>query len=145
MNYLALSRGFVVKKDFLMTNENFLQGKNVFEDEGLIRINSTQSLEYVFKRLSDRIREFHTNNGVIILGKDSVYIDADVEIGGGTIIYPNNTILGESVIGDNVCLESGNYIKNSIICNDVKLSNCKIIKSKVSKDAQNKNIEGEKI
>ena len=33
-----------------------------------------------------------TNNGVIILGENTVFIDADVEIEEGTIIYPNNII-----------------------------------------------------
>jgi bifunctional UDP-N-acetylglucosamine pyrophosphorylase/glucosamine-1-phosphate N-acetyltransferase len=38
-----------------------------------------------------------------------------VEIAAGTVIYPNVTILGKTKIAENVVIESGSFIKDSII------------------------------
>lgn len=72
----------------------------------------------------DRLEE----QGVIFLDKSRVYIDDIVEIGEGTLIYPDVTILGNSIIGKNntigsftelshVQLGDGNEIKMSSISN----------------------------
>ena len=66
--------------------------------------------------------------GVIFLDKSRVYIDDTVKIGEGTLIYPDVTILGDSIIGKNntigsftelshVQLGDGNEIKMSSISN----------------------------
>ena len=49
------------------------------------------------------------------INKKSCIIDKSVEFGKNVTIYPNNIILGESVINDGTTLKSGNYIDNSII------------------------------
>ena len=64
----------------------------------------------------------HIANGVKIPCTDGVYIDEEVIIGEGTLIMPNNTISGSSVIGSNCRLEQGNILENVHICDEVKLA-----------------------
>lgn len=49
--------------------------------------------------MRQRIRVHHMLNGVTLLDPASTYIDADVPIGGDSVIAPNTTIKGRSVIG----------------------------------------------
>ena len=54
-----------------------------------------------------------------------------MEIEAGTVVYPNNVIKGESYIGKNVILESGNYIFDTIICDEAFVCQSYLEKSKV--------------
>jgi bifunctional UDP-N-acetylglucosamine pyrophosphorylase/glucosamine-1-phosphate N-acetyltransferase len=56
-----------------------------------------------------------------------------VQIESGAIIYPNNIIKGQSYIGKNVVLESGNYIVDSAICDGAKVCQSYIKNSVVEK------------
>jgi bifunctional UDP-N-acetylglucosamine pyrophosphorylase/glucosamine-1-phosphate N-acetyltransferase len=55
------------------------------------------------------------------INKDSCYIDGNVKIGDGSIIYPNVVIEGDSVIGDNCIIGPGCFIKNSSIGSNSKV------------------------
>ena len=67
----------------------------------------------------------HQLNGVRIIDSYSTYIDENITIGSGTIIYPGTVITGNCNIGQNVILESGSTIKNSIIGSGSSVkSNC---------------------
>ena len=55
------------------------------------------------------------NKNYVILDKKSVFIDEQVQIGENVIIYENNRIEGDSVIGDNVTIFPNSFIVNSII------------------------------
>ncbi len=143
MNYLQLSRGFIVKSEFLKNNPNFISsatGGN--EVTTLLRCDSSSSLSYAYQVLNERIVDYHLRNGVSIFGKSTVFIDADVEIDSTVVIYPNNILKGESVISSGSILESGNIIDNSIVLNDCKVCGSIIKDSKISSGAK---IEFEKI
>ena len=45
------------------------------------------------------VREVAQTTGSTIIDLKSTYIDPDVELGPGTVIYPNTTILGRTTIG----------------------------------------------
>lgn len=62
------------------------------------------------------------NKGVIIKDINTTFIDPSCTIGENTIIYPFNTITKNCVIGANCIIESNNYIENSIIGNNNKIS-----------------------
>ncbi len=55
---------------------------------------------------------------VEIIDENTTYIGNDVVIGKGTIIYPNVTIRGKTVIGENNVIESNTVIVDSKIGND---------------------------
>ena len=52
---------------------------------------------------------------VRFINKDNCYIDGNVKIGDGSVIYPNVVIEGDCVIGDNCIIGPGCFIKNSSI------------------------------
>lgn len=132
INLLKLTRGFVVKREFLQSNLYFVQGANSgIEEDSLLRANSAKTISYIQNIINNKILSFHEKNGVVIFGKNTVFIDADVEIENGVIIYPNNVIQGESIISGGTILESGNIIKNSIIANNCLLCASYIEKSKI--------------
>lgn len=132
MNFLQLSRGFVIKTDFIKNNTYFAQGVNLYEDKNLLIVDNAKSLSYVSNSLYNKILAFHQKNGVIIFGQNTVFIDADVEIESGVIIYPNNVIQGQSIIGQGVVLQSGNIIRDSIITNGCMLKACFVENSKIT-------------
>ena len=59
--------------------------------------NETRLLEEIMRR---RINESHMVNGVTIIDVNSTYIEADVEIGNDTIVYPGAMLNGNTKIGE---------------------------------------------
>ena len=53
--------------------------------------------------------------GVVFYGTDGVIIGADVQIGEGTVIYPNVIVKGETVIGKHCVLTSGTVIEDCTV------------------------------
>lgn len=132
MNFLQLSRGFVIKTEYIKNNRYFAQGVNLYEDKNLLVADSAKMISQISNLLYNKITAFHQKNGVVIYGQNTVFIDADVEIEGGVIIYPNNVIQGQSIIGQGVILQSGNIIKDSIITSGCTLNACFVENSKIT-------------
>lgn len=61
------------------------------------------------------------DDGVTLVSPKDVYVDAGVQVGADTVIYPNCYLLGKTNIGRNCTLESGVYIKDSVIGDNVTL------------------------
>ena len=134
MNVLKLVRGYVFRAEYLQ-NAKMLLSSTVeeFDKEDFTLINSSKKVSFAFKILNRRILNYHKENGVIFFGENTIFIDADVEIEAGCVIYPNNIIKGESYIGKNVILESGNYIFDTIVCDEAFVCQSYLEKSKVEK------------
>lgn len=74
--------------------------------------------------------------GVRILSPESVYIENDVVVGTGSVIYPGVTLLGKTTIGKNVTIESGTLIRNSTIHDGAEiLANSHLEEAQVHADA----------
>ena len=132
MNFLPLQRGFVIKSDYVENYNNLLSAPFVdFGIDDFYVVNSAKAFSYAHKKLNKRILNFHKEQGVILFGEDSIFIDADVQIESGVVIYPNNYLKGESYIGKNVTLESGNYIFDTIVCDNAFVIQSYLEKSKV--------------
>ncbi len=72
------------------------------------------------------------DSGVTFVDPQSVYISAKAVIGRDTVIHPNVTIEGESVVGEACIIRSGTRIHNSKIGNSVEIrDNCLIRDSEV--------------
>ena len=67
----------------------------------------------------------------ILLSKNSVFIDKRAKIGKNAIIYENNRIDGESIIGDNVTIFPNSFIANTIIGKGSKIYSSVIENSKI--------------
>lgn len=134
MNVLRLSRGYVFRAEYLQ-NARMLLSSTVeeFDKEDFTIIDNTQKVSFAFKVLQQRILNYHKEMGVVLFGENTIFIDADVEIEKGCVIYPNNIIKGESYIGKNAILESGNYIIDTIVCDEAFVCQSYLEKSKIEK------------
>lgn len=75
------------------------------------------------------INHQHMLDGVTLIDPNNTYIDADVVIGEDSIIYPNVTIQGKSIIGKNVTILPGSFLVNAIIEDDVTIDSSRITDS----------------
>lgn len=135
MNVLKLSRGYVFKAEYLQSAKLLLSStfENFGEDDFLI-LSDAKKVSYAYSVLNKRILDYHKENGVVLFGENTIFIDADVEIEAGTIIYPNNILKGETYIGKNVILDSGNHIINTIVCDNAFVRESYLEHSKVESD-----------
>lgn len=132
-NVLKLLRGYVFRTKYLqLMNSIFSPRQEDFNVEEFTLVNNAQKLNNAFKVLNERILNYHKQNNTVIFGEETVFIDADVEIESGVTIYPNNVLKGQSYIGKNVTLESGNIISDTLVCDNSTIIASYLDKSKVS-------------
>ncbi|MGL5440592.1 MAG: bifunctional UDP-N-acetylglucosamine diphosphorylase/glucosamine-1-phosphate N-acetyltransferase GlmU, partial [Filifactoraceae bacterium] len=110
-----------------MNNVDFVQ----VNEEQLLGINSKIQLAQANRLMQIRINEKLMNDGVEIINPDVTYIDRDVKIGSGTIIYPNCHLRGYSIIGYNCEIMEDTTIENSVLRDNVIVKRSVIIDSKV--------------
>lgn len=84
-------------------------------------VNTMEQLAQVTRFLVNRKLKAFMHDGVEFLNPESVHIDYEVEIGVGSVIYPNVTLLGKTVIGEKVIVESGAFIKDSKLENETQI------------------------
>ncbi|HSK63322.1 MAG TPA: bifunctional UDP-N-acetylglucosamine diphosphorylase/glucosamine-1-phosphate N-acetyltransferase GlmU [Pyrinomonadaceae bacterium] len=73
------------------------------------------------------IRRLMIEGGVTFIDPSHAYISPEAEIGRDTIVYPDVTIEGKSVIGENCVIRSGARITNSRLGDDVTVKDHSII------------------
>ena len=73
------------------------------------------------------------DNNVEFIDINRVTIGDEVEIGEGTIIYPNVTLLGKTKIGKNCKILPNCFFENAIIDDEVLIDSSKIMDSEVKK------------
>lgn len=115
VNALILPKGFIFKAAYLEGGMMSTPVRKNIAPEQFEEVDTPQLISQACEKIWSEIREFHKNNGIVLKGENTIFIDADVVIESGTIIEPNNIIKGHSVISQNVVLKSGNYIENSVI------------------------------
>lgn len=94
-------------------------------------VNDRVDLSKAAAWMKRHINKKHLLNGVSILDPENTYIDADVEIGQDSVIYPNVHIEGNSKIGKNAAILPNSFIRNAQIGDDVIIDSSKIVESKV--------------
>lgn len=104
------------------------------EIEGINNRQQLADLEQLIRR--ETISRLMLEKGVTFIDPTSAYISADAEIGRDTIIYPNVTIEGSGVVGENCVIRSGTRLSNAVIGNNVEVrDNCLIMDSSVADQA----------
>jgi len=111
--------------EFYLTDV-FKDGLNVkaqcFPDgDVFLGVNTLKQLEDAEWALRDRKKNELRDNGVRFIDSSHCYIDSEVEIGQGTVIYPNTFLTGKTIIGKNVVIEMGAQITNSIVDDNAKV------------------------
>lgn len=101
------------------------------EIEGINDRAQLAELESVLRRTT--VAKLLLESGVTFTDPKSVYISGQAQIGRDTVIYPNVTIEGESVIGEGCTIRSGTRITDSRVGDRVEiLDNCVITDSEIS-------------
>ena len=89
---------------------------NLTEDPAeLMGVNDRLQLSQVEEILRQRIREQWMLSGVTMPHPAAVYIDAGASIGQDTVILPNTSIVGSSVIGEDCEIGPNSVIRDSTI------------------------------
>ncbi len=132
LNAMTLLRGYVFKISYLQNIENFILGcLDKFDEKAFTRVIDGKTLASVYQILQNRILDYHEKNGVCLLDKSNITIDADVEIENGVVIKRGNVLKGNTYIGKNCYLQENNIVVNSILGEGVTLLGCKVLDSKI--------------
>ena len=103
--------------------------------EEVLGINTRQELAQVDRVMRRRKCEALMAEGVTIIDPNTTFIDADVQIGSDTTIYPSVQIYGQSVLGDDVTVHSFSRISNSTIgARSTVLEGCLVVDSALGDD-----------
>ena len=91
------------------------------DPEEILGINNRLQLAQVEHAMRQRINEDWMLEGVSMLDPRSTYLDASIELGQDTVIYPNTMILGRSKIGSGCTIGPGAVIRDSVIGDDCRV------------------------
>ncbi len=78
----------------------------------------------------------HQENGVRFIDINTAYIDENVKIGKGTVIYPTVVIEGKCTIGENCIIGMCTRICDSIIGDGTEIQNSVITESKIGSETK---------
>jgi bifunctional UDP-N-acetylglucosamine pyrophosphorylase / glucosamine-1-phosphate N-acetyltransferase len=76
-----------------------------------------RATKYLFKKKAEKLME----EGVLILDADSVYIEETVQVGAGSVIYPNVFLRGRTEVGSFCVLEPQVFISDCLIGKSVQI------------------------
>ena len=117
----------------IFNNENLKVGSFVVEDMvEVFGINDRAQLAYAAKVMRKKINHQLMLEGVSMEDPTTTYISPNVKIGQDTIIYPNVTIMGDSVIGQRCEIGPNVFMENVKVGNGAHIfsSNLKEVKIK---------------
>jgi bifunctional UDP-N-acetylglucosamine pyrophosphorylase/glucosamine-1-phosphate N-acetyltransferase len=84
-------------------------------------INTRAELADATAYLRKRIARHHMDQGVTFIDPESVYLDADVEIGRDSILEPGVVITGHSRVGEGCHVKAGCVVEDSELAADVTI------------------------
>lgn len=94
-------------------------------------VNDRVALSEAERFMRERINRNHMLNGVTIIDPASTYIEADVQIGSDTYIYPGTVLRGETVIGEDCHIGPQADITDGTIGDGVSIKYSTVASSKV--------------
>ena len=100
----------------MIVNDGYEVNSYVVEDPmEIYSINDRINLSYACKVIRKRINQRLMLQGVSMEDPATTYISPDAQIGRDTIIYPNTTIMGNSIIGEGNRIGPDVHINNCVI------------------------------
>lgn len=127
-NYCKMTRGYVIKNNTDVDLKDVFRAKRHYfsSEEDYLTASNYITLALINDIQKQRILRRHMCNGVYFLDPTSTFIDDQVEIGEGVTIFPNNHLIGKTIIKANVTLKNGNVITDSLIDNDAVITSSNI-------------------
>ena len=121
-----------ILKDDGETVSIFLHDRSI-EVEG---VNDRKQLAAIERMIHDAtIEKLMKENGVTFVDPRNAYVSVQTQIGQDSVIYPNVTIEGATVVGSNCIIRSGTRLSNAKIGNNVEIrDNCLIMDSEIGDD-----------
>ena len=125
-----------ISSDFSeILSKNIRSGALIEENKtNLFAVSDTVDIAIADKIVRERVAFSLMLEGVTIINPESTYIEAGVEIGCDTIIYPNTVIEGNTKIGKGCMLYPNCAIKNCIIGDRVEIKSSTLVDSSVGSD-----------
>ncbi len=123
------SGGYAFETEYLKKAKEVFYDSVYYQDaQDFYMVEDKKQLAYATEILQERIIAGHLANGVDVR---SSYIEADVKIGKGTMIFNGNVIKGHTIIGNNVILKEKNVIENCVIGDECCVSGSTLLNSKL--------------
>ncbi|MCS7285746.1 MAG: bifunctional UDP-N-acetylglucosamine diphosphorylase/glucosamine-1-phosphate N-acetyltransferase GlmU [Anaerolineae bacterium] len=94
---------------------NPVQTVTLKDPEEAMGINNRYHLALAEAAMRRRINRYWMESGVTFINPEVTYVEAGVEIGRDTIIYPHTFLLGKTKIGEDCVIGPGTIIKDSRI------------------------------
>lgn len=121
----------------LRDRDGDVQARRVPDPDEVRGVNTRAELAEIHRLLWQQAARRLLDEGVTLLDPDRVYIGPFVRIGPDSILYPNVTLEGQTVIGEGTTIYSGCRIRNSTIGNDtVILDGCIVQESHIGDECQ---------
>lgn len=115
----------------LVGRDELIESYQVKDNSETLGVNSKVQLAEAEATLRKRKNIELMEEGVILINPEATYVEDKVKIGRDTIIYPNAIIRGNTVIGENCEILGNTKIDDSIIGNNVKIESSSIEKSRL--------------
>lgn len=96
-----------------------VQGYCTEDTAEAIGVNDRVALAEAERFMRERINRKHLLNGVTLIDPASTYIEAGVQIGSDTIIYPGTVLRGSTVIGEDCVIGPSADMTNTVAHNGV--------------------------
>lgn len=131
-SFITMPRGFIFKTEDI-SKIIFIEHTEFgfFETNDFFKVKNLKTLAEANEFMQDKIIEFYLSNGVKIPNRNSVVIDADVEIGKGSEICPFSVLKGRTIIGENTLIGFSEII-NSKIGSNCEVKHCFLTNAKVA-------------
>ena len=113
--YLTDAVGFAVERG------RRVEAVEIDDAEECLGINTRRELADAARVMRRRLVEHHMSEGVTFTDPESVYLDADVQIGRDTIVEPGVVVTGESILGEGVHVKAGCMIESSRLDDRVEI------------------------
>lgn len=100
-----------------------------------IGVNDRVALSEAERFMRERINRKHLLNGVTLIDPASTYIEAGVQIGSDTTIYPGTVLRGSTVIGEDCVIGPQADIADSTLGNDVSVKYSTVAQSEIGNES----------
>lgn len=107
------------------------------EAEEFLGVNTQEHLSIANQTMRDRLVKQWMERGVSFLDPAQVYLETGVEIGSGSVIYPQVYLQGKTKIGKNCVIECGAVLRDMTVAEGVHIKPYSVLEeSRVEAEAQ---------